>query len=379
MTTKATPTKVMAYIGIASALYDFRFEVTGFFSGETLEKVDPKTIAPNLPFDRMTNLDYGDGIDVETILGLGTELFVGANYDVTGSSQTIWPIPQDVVEQIAKVAGVIAVAYADGTDAARLIQTNESLAAALGADVTCGDVASTKDTFKASEQALRDAVAAKPGFRALFMTGAPDGFYVGRNLADLNLYTGAGLEIVGVEGYDIQSWETFPAVDAGAIFVDNRATGWLQPEEMKAQIPTWPLHLAVRLGRCIRGRTNTCQVTRGSRRYLRGSLPWLPQRKFFPDRSSRHNDGGLLGVRRFAFGLLPDLAGRRVADLRGYLRGLTLTQERAVISGASDDHHPNWKGRVSTAIRTSASAASLPENPPNLRVARMASYRGSHT
>lgn len=110
----------------------------------------------------MTNLGYGDGIDVETILGLGTELFDGANYDVTGSSQTIWPIPKDIVEQveqIAKVAGVIAVAYADGTDAAWLIQTNESLAAALGADVTGGDVASTKDTFKASEQALRDAVA----------------------------------------------------------------------------------------------------------------------------------------------------------------------------------------------------------------------------
>ncbi len=167
VTTKATSTKVVAYIGIASALYDFGFEVTGFFSGETLEKVDPKTIAPTLPFDRMTNLGYGDGIDVETILGLGTELFAGANYDVTGFSQTIWPIPQDIVEQIAKVAGVIAVAYADGTDAAWLIQTNESLAAALGADVTGGDVASTKDTFKASERALRDAVAPGRGSGAV--------------------------------------------------------------------------------------------------------------------------------------------------------------------------------------------------------------------
>lgn len=95
---------------------------------------------------------------------------------------------------------------------------------------------------------LRDAVAATPGLRALFMTGAPEGFYVGQNLADLNFYALHGHELVSVEGYDIQSWESFGEVDADVIFVDNRAIGWLQPDQLEDQVPTWSLQPAVQAG-----------------------------------------------------------------------------------------------------------------------------------
>lgn len=242
------PSKVVAYIGIAAALHDFGYEVAGFFSGESREMVDPKTLAPNLPFDTIKDFGFGDALDVEALLALGTDLFVGANYDIHGTGQTIWPIPEDVVTQIAKIAGVVAIAYSDGTDSGRLIQTNENLAAALGADVTAAGIVAAKQTFEQSTAALQDAVAAKPGLKALFMTGAADGFYVGQNLADLNYYAHAGLEQFSIDGYDIQSWESFGEVQADAIFVDNRAKGWLQPDQLAAQIPTWPLHPAVKAG-----------------------------------------------------------------------------------------------------------------------------------
>lgn len=243
-----TPSKVVAYIGIAAALHDFGFEVAGFFSGETREKVDPQSLAPDLPFDAVTDFGYGDALDVEALLAAGTDLFVGANYDVHGTSQTIWPIPEDVIAQIEQIAGVVAVAYADGTDSGRLIQSNENLAAALGADVTAAAIVSTREAFATAATALQDAVAAKPDLKALFMTGAADGFYVGQNLADLNTYAQAGLQQVSIAGYDIQSWETFGQVEADVIFVDNRAKGWLQPDQLAEQIPTWSLHPAVKAG-----------------------------------------------------------------------------------------------------------------------------------
>lgn len=241
------PTAVVAYIGIAAALHDFGYDVAAFFSGESRENVDPATVAPDLPFDTIENLGAGDALDVEGLLALGTDLFVGANYDVAGA-QVIWPVPDDVIAQIDEFAGIVAIAYADGTDVDRLIQTNANLAGALGADLAAGPIQTDQQTYDASLQALAGAIAAKPGLTALFMTGAPDGFYVGKGLADLNLYAREGLEIYSVDSWDLQSWETFATIAADAIFVDDRASGWLQPDQLAGQVPTWPAHPAVAAG-----------------------------------------------------------------------------------------------------------------------------------
>lgn len=242
----SAPTAVVAYLGIAAALHDFGYDVAAFFSGESRESVDPATIAPNLPYDTIGNLGYGDAIDVEHLVAMGADLFVGANYDVAGA-QIVWPVPDDVMAQIETFAGVVAIAYSDGTDVGRLIQTNANLASALGADLTTDAIQTARQTYETDLAALGAAIAAKPGLTALFMTGAADGFYVGRGLADLALYAQQGLHIATVDSWDLQSWESFAKIDADVIFVDNR-TGWLQPDQMAAQIPTWTAHPAVIAG-----------------------------------------------------------------------------------------------------------------------------------
>lgn len=243
----AAPSTVVAYIGIAAALHDFGYDVAGFFSGESRESVDPATVAPNLPFDTIENLGFGDAIDVEKLVAMGVDLFAGANYDLAGA-QIVWPVPDDIMAQIGAFAGVVAIAYADGTDVDRLIQTNANLAAALGADLTATATQSAKQTYDADLAALGTAIAGKPGLKALFMTGAADGFYVGQGLADLNLYARQGLEIVSVDSWDLQSWESFAKLDADVIFVDDRASGWLQPDQLAEQVSTWPVHPAVAAG-----------------------------------------------------------------------------------------------------------------------------------
>ena len=129
---------------------------------------------------------------------MGVDLFVGANYDLTGA-QIIWPVPDDVMAQIGDFAGVVAIAYADGTDVDRLIQSNANLAAALGADLAAAPIQTAQQTYAADLTALGAAIAGKSGLKALFMTGAADGFYVGQGLADLNLYAQQGLDIVSVD------------------------------------------------------------------------------------------------------------------------------------------------------------------------------------
>ncbi len=243
----AAPSAVVAYLGIAAALHDFGYDVAGFFSGESRESVDPATVAPNLPFDTIENLGFGDALDLEKLVAMGVDLFVGANYDLAGA-QIIWPVPDDVMAQIGDFAGVVAIAYADGTDVDRLIQTNGNLAAALGADLAVAAIRTAKETYAADLTALGGAIAGKPGLKALFMTGAADGFYVGQGLADLNLYAQQGLAVVSVDSWDLQSWESFATVDADAIFVDDRASGWLQPDQLAEQVSTWPAHPAVVAG-----------------------------------------------------------------------------------------------------------------------------------
>jgi iron complex transport system substrate-binding protein len=243
----AAPTAVVAYLGIAAALHDFGYDVAGFFSGESRESVDPATVAPNLPFDTIEDLGYGDALDLEKLVAMGVDLFVGANYDIAGA-QTIWPVPDDVMAQIGGFAGGVAIAYADGTDVDRLIQTNGNLASALGADLTAPAIDTAKETYDADLTALGTAIAGKPGLKALFMTGAADGFYVGQGLADLNLYAQQGLEVVSVGSWDLQSWESFANIEADVIFVDDRASGWLQPDELAKQVSTWSAHPAVAAG-----------------------------------------------------------------------------------------------------------------------------------
>lgn len=243
----AAPSAVVAYLGIAAALHDFGYDVAGFFSGESRESVDPKTVAPNLPFDSIENLGFGDALDLEKLVAMGVDLFVGANYDI-GGAQIIWPVPDDVMAQIGQFAGVVAIAYADGTDVDRLIQTNANLAAALGADLTAEAIQTAKQKYDADLAALGGAIAGKPGLKALFMTGAADGFYVGQGLADLNLYAQQGLDVVSVGTFDLQSWESFAKIEADAIFVDDRASGWLQPDQLAGQVPTWSAHPAVVAG-----------------------------------------------------------------------------------------------------------------------------------
>ncbi len=241
------PSTVVAYIGIAAALHDFGYDVAAFFNGESRENVDPVTVAPDLPFDTIENLGSGDALDVEGLLAMGTDLFVGANYDVAGA-QVIWPVPDDVIAQIDEFAGIVAIAYADGTDVDRLIQSNANLAGALGADLSAESVQTDQQTYDASLQALDVAIAGNPGLTALFMTGAPDGFYVSKGLADLNLYAKEGLDILTIDSWDLQSWETFATIDADVIFVDDRASGWLQPDELAEQVSTWTAHPAVAAG-----------------------------------------------------------------------------------------------------------------------------------
>lgn len=244
---EVTPTRVVAYIGIAAALHDLGFEVVGYFQGEEREATDIGKLAPDFPRETIPTVGYGDALDVERMIGLGVELFVGANYGVEGG-QSIWPVDEDVIDQINQFAGVVAIAYADGTNTGRTIETVANLAAALGADLNAEPITTARSGFDQASDALADALAAKPGLTALYMSAWDSGFYVGRDLADINFYTEAGLTPYDPGNWDEQSWEVFARIPADIILLDNRGPQWWQPERLESDVAVWTSHPAVKVG-----------------------------------------------------------------------------------------------------------------------------------
>ncbi|MGH2548842.1 MAG: ABC transporter substrate-binding protein [Thermomicrobiales bacterium] len=242
VTADQAPTKVVAHIGMAAALYDFGFEVIGYFNPATDADGKPLRLAGDLPLDRLTHVgDFGE-IDIELLLSIGADLFVGQNYGVeTGG---MWPFDDAVLATIKQAVPVLSFAYGDDVTIDRNIVSIENLAVALGADATSG--AAERDGFLAATEELRTAIAEKPGLTTLFMSGSDTGFWVeSAGGADTRYYRTLGMSIYPELASGEVSWEGLLEYEADIIFVDDRAPNWWTPEQIAAEVPTWDFHPAV--------------------------------------------------------------------------------------------------------------------------------------
>lgn len=247
VTADAAPTKVIAHVGMAAALYDFGFEVIGYYNPATDEDGNPLQIAGDLPLDRLTHVGDYDEIDIEQLLSMGADLFIGQNYEVVTGG--MWPFSDDVLTQIESVVPVLAFAYGDGATVQRNIETIENLAAALGSNVDDPAIAADRDAFLAATEELRTAIAAKPDLTALFLSGYAPGFWIdSAGPAATSYYRELGMQIVPPPDMNETSWERLLDFPADIIFVDDRAPVWMTPEELAAEIPVWNSHPAVIAG-----------------------------------------------------------------------------------------------------------------------------------
>jgi len=264
LTLPQTPTKVVAFVGFAAALYDLGYEVAAYYGGALEADGSRSTLAGNLPLDRIPSVSGNDGadeysLDVEKLVALGTELFIGPSYGITADPGVIWPFDASVLEQVGAFAQVMHVAQDDGADVERTIETMANLAGALGVDLAGAENAAAKDAFDTAKAELQDAIAAKPNLTTLWIAAQGTGFWVQSASYDITYLQKLGAQFVGgLENGSIeQSWETFATSwAADLIFIDVRQPYWWGVEQLTAEVPTFALHPAVAAGQ-VAGWYNT--------------------------------------------------------------------------------------------------------------------------
>lgn len=252
VTLPETPTRVVAFLGYAAALYELGFEVVGYYGAATNDDGSPADVAGSLPIDRIPSIALNDNdysVDVEKLINVDAQIVVGPNYSITAEPPIIWPLDGDSMSLISEVAQVIHIAADDGVDVERTIQTIANLAEALGVDPDSPEVSSAREAYEVAKSNLADAIASKPNLTTLWMSGFASGFWIG-STSDVDFMSNLGVQIVADElaSAGEQSWETFPTLEADLIFNDDRPPYWWGVEQLTDEIPTYALHPAVKVG-----------------------------------------------------------------------------------------------------------------------------------
>lgn len=248
ITQPATPTRVVAHLNLAAALYDFGFEVVGYFDSAVDAQGNPLVETGNLPYETLVNIGtYGD-IDFEQMVALGVDLFVAPTSDI--ANRYVWPFDDDTLTQIREITPVAALAIRDGADTRRTIETIGSVAAALGAEIDSPAVAKAHAAFEAAVADLEAALAAKPGLTTMFISADTDGFWVSDNSSDIAFFRSLGLRNLAAPGGEeaAVSWEQFPLWQADVIFSDDR---WPSAAELAETVPVFLAHPAAEAGQVL--------------------------------------------------------------------------------------------------------------------------------
>ena len=238
------PTRIVAQVGAAAALWDFGVRPVGVFGPHKLADGAKDPQVGNVDITKVTGLgNVWDEFNVEQYIALQPELLVSSMYE----KGTLWYVPEkskDTIEQVAPTAGIMLT----GRTASQVIGKYEELAKSLGADMR--GVPEAKARMAAATKEL----AQFKDIKILMVSGGADQMWVVNppEYADIMHLTENGLDIVKPDKVDeggffqTLSWENADMYDADVILYDTR-TQALTPEEMMKK-PTFAELPAVKAG-----------------------------------------------------------------------------------------------------------------------------------
>lgn len=249
----AMPERIVAYIPLAAALWDYGVQSAGTFGIPRRADGTPEVYAGDLDLDNIVNLGetYGE-LDLEAMIQLNPDLFIN---DMWADPPDIWGLDDDGKAQLAAIAPIVQIRYVE-QPVTETIGSLETLAGLLGADLEDPEIVADKAAFEAASAELKAAIAEKPGLKVLVMSGTPeDGLYVSspRQSADLLYFQELGLDMVEPEGTtDFNYWEELSWEQAGKypvdlFLIDSRqwsATG----EQLVEKVPTFAALPAAKAG-----------------------------------------------------------------------------------------------------------------------------------
>ncbi|QKW06640.1 ABC transporter substrate-binding protein [Streptomyces sp. NA04227] len=254
----AVPTNIVAFTGVAAALFDYGIKVKAVFGPTKTQGGKADVQAGDLDVDKLTVLgnEWGQ-FNVEEYAALSPDLLISTMFDGSG---TLWYVPEESEKQILGLADSVGISVYDRQLTAPLQRMLE-LAASLGADVKAKQVTDAKKRFEAAAARLRKAAKARPEIKVLVGSASQEIFYVsGSNLsADLEYFTSLGVNIVEPSEsakkasggwFENLSWENVDKYPADVLLMDNR-TSALQPDALTKAKPTWNKLPAVKAGQVV--------------------------------------------------------------------------------------------------------------------------------
>ncbi|MFB8248114.1 ABC transporter substrate-binding protein [Streptomyces sp. NPDC001046] len=250
------PATIVAFTGVAAALYDYGVEVKGVFGPTKTEDGKADVQAGDMDVSKLTVLGNAwDQFSVEKYAALAPDVLISTMFDDAG---TLWYVPATSKDKIAKLAPSVGISVYDRQITAPL-QRMWELAESLGGDMKAAKAADAKKRFEAASERLRKAAKARPEITVMAGSASQELFYVsGTNLSiDLEYFKALGVRFVeppekaktqGGGWFESLSWENVDKYKADIIMMDDR-TSAIQPADITEA--TWKKLPAVKAGQVI--------------------------------------------------------------------------------------------------------------------------------
>ncbi|WP_033344815.1 ABC transporter substrate-binding protein [Catenuloplanes japonicus] len=251
------PTKIVAQISAAAALWDFGIRPIGIFGPSTKADGTPGRESGTLDLSAVTSVGniYGE-FNIEKYLTLAPELLIAGMFD----PKLLWYVPEDSEPQIEQIAPTLGVQLSKVT-LADAIGLYADLAGKLGADLGTPALAAAKTAFEAADATLKTAGAAATaaGLRVGVLSASKDTVYmaVPQYYPDLLHYQAAGVPIVAPQKpdgpdawWESVSWENVAKYPFDVIMYDARSGTPPHTEWAKTQ-PGWAALPAVKNNQVI--------------------------------------------------------------------------------------------------------------------------------
>ncbi|ARP70357.1 ABC transporter substrate-binding protein [Streptomyces pluripotens] len=252
----STPADIVAFTGVAAALYDYGVQAKGVFGPTKTRGGKPDVQAGDMDLSKVTVLGNAWGqFNVEKYAALAPDVLITTTFDDAG---TLWYVPEKSRDEITKLAPSVAVSVYDRQLPVPL-QRMWDLAESLGGEMTATEATDARKRFEDAAARLRAAAKARPDIRVMAGSASEQLFYVsGSNLsADLEYFKALGVNFVepterakaGSGGwYESLSWENVDKYQADVIMMDDRSST-LQPADITKA--TWRKLPAVKAGQII--------------------------------------------------------------------------------------------------------------------------------
>ncbi|MFF3610359.1 ABC transporter substrate-binding protein [Streptomyces sp. NPDC002580] len=250
------PANIVAFTGVAAALFDYGIEVKGVFGPTTTKDGKADVQAGDMDVSKLTVLgnEWGQ-FNIEKYAGLAPDVLISTMFDDAG---TLWYVPEESKDKILKLAPSVGVSVYD-IQLPQPLQRMLDLAGSLGADVKSAKIVESKKKFETAAERLRKAAKARPEIKVLVGSASQDIFYVsGSNFSiDLEFFKALGVNLVEPPAkalkasggwFENLSWENVDKYPADVIIMDDR-TSAIQPADITEA--TWKKLPAVKAGQVV--------------------------------------------------------------------------------------------------------------------------------